>query len=230
MGGYFRLLGFFVGLFVFDFVVMRRFISFMLDEKITSHWRWLVYLLLFLLFINPILRVAFHQDPRPSPVNASFISQLIPEQIEPERIMKALDSLEDRDKVWSFERDDMPRQANWMLSYRFFYGYAFNTVSIRINFYWSEQQLIDRLPRRRSQHARRESTVLTNENNTQAFLHASFMPRSHGFAVDHRFIWTELRLGNVYIDMSEQRDHRDLYPNASTDFIRLLYELLTAEE
>jgi len=198
-------------------------------QTLKSNWRWLIYFGLLVVFINPIVRVIFHDDARPSPVDASPIAKLNAELIEPERIIRALDSLQDHDKVWRFERHMRP-ERNWELTYWFSYGYRYNLVTIRVYFYHDEQQLVYMLPRRTYEHAKRGSIAVESDNNTQAFLHASFMERSHGRSMPRRLIRTELRLGSVYISMREERHYQDLYPNASSDFIRLLYELLTAEE
>jgi len=230
MDGYLRLLGIIIGVFLFDLIVMRRILAPRLKEFTIYKWRILVYVILFVVFIGPLTRVLFHANPSPSPVDASLIAQLTSEQIEAWRFATVLDSLQDNENIRRFERNDFPNQVNWELSYRFTYVCEYGAVVIRIQFYRYEQRLIDRLPFYSRQYALRGSTVISNENNTQAFLHASFMPRSHGFTVDHRSIWTELRFNNVHITLAEQRSHRDLYPNASSDFIRLLYELLTAEE
>jgi len=229
MDGFVRLIGFLFVWFLLDIFLVKKYLS-RWNPAFKSKWRILVYVVLFLVFINPIFRIAFHVDQRPSPVDASLLAQLSPEQIEPERIAIALDSLQEHSKILSFERNDTPTNIDWEITYRFAFGYRPNTVVVRVYFFWSEQRLVNILPRWIHERARRRSVVVANENNTQAFLHASFMPRSHGFSVDHRIIRTELRLGSVHVDLNEQRDHRALYPNASSDFIRLLYELLTAEE
>jgi len=229
MDGYLGLLGFIIGIFLFDYIVVKKYLS-RWNPAVKSKKRIIVYVIILTIFSNFIVRIIFHEAPRPSPVDASLLVQLAPEQICPMRLEMALDSLQDRDKIWRFEKNERPYGWESSLLYFFSYGYALNTVRIMVTFHRNEQRLIDILPHNRRERARRGSTVITNDNNTQAFLHAAFMFRHYGFSVDHRIIRTELRLGSVHIDLREQRDRRALYPNASSDFIRLLYELLTAEE
>jgi len=229
MDGFLRLLGFLFVWFLLDIFLVKKYLS-RWNPAFKSKWRILVYVVLFFVFINPIFRIAFHVDQRPSPVDASLLAQLSPEQITPEHIISVVDSLHDMDKIWAFDRSERPSDWERELLYFFSYGYFLNTTSIRIQVYRCEQRLMNVLPRWRRESARRRSVVITNDNDTQAFLHASFMPRSHGFSVEHRVIRTELRIGSIHIDMREERNRHNLYPNASSDFIRLLYELLTAEE
>jgi len=172
----------------------------------------------------------FTYDPRPSPVDASFLEKLTQEQMSEERLIMIFDLFQYFNNTRWFEIEELPRQRNLSRLYRFDFLYDSMSVSIRLGFYWYEQVLIDYLPSMTRHHDRRFSTVITNDNNTQAFLHASFNPRSHGAPASWRSIWTELRLGNVHITMYESRDRNNVYPNASTAFIQLLYELLTANE
>jgi len=172
----------------------------------------------------------FTRDVRPSPVDASLIEHLPQELINQERITNVIDSLRDHDNILRFEIDILPRQRDLALAYRFTYRHEYRNVSVHVEFFRDEQRLIERLPRWSDRFARRGSLVLDNENNTQVFLYASYMQRSYIFLpIPNRAIQTELRLGNVRIFLNEQRDWRELYPNASSDFIRMLYDLLVAD-
>jgi len=171
----------------------------------------------------------FTYDPRPSPVDASLLELLTPVQIKEERLIMIFNMFHEHPGVYRFEKDELPRQSNLSLLYSFFFSYDAMDVSVVVGFYWNEEHLMNTLPRWRRQYERRHSTVITNDNNTQAFLHASINQRSHGAPLSWRSIRTELRLGNVHITLSEDRDRNNVYPNASTAFIQLLYELLTAE-
>jgi len=200
-----------------------------------SKLRLIVYILLlfpYILFLMPLIPHLFaSENERPSPVDASLITLLTPAQVEEERIITTLDSLQDHNLILNFEVDLSPQQSNWSRSYRFSYRYDFRTVRVSVNMFWNEGHLISILPRFINQYERQNSMLINNENNnTQAFLHASHVPISRGVPMSYRMIRTELRLGNTHIMMSEERDRNNYYPNASTAFIQLLYELLTAEE
>jgi len=170
----------------------------------------------------------FTYDPRPSPVDASLLERLTLEQIEEIRLIEIMDLLQYSEYIMSFECSLDPH-SDWSRSYRFSFSHESMRVRVRAYFYWSEQRLIDYLPRLRRQFTQQHSLVVENDNNTQVFLHASINQRSHGAPLSWRSIRTELRLGNVHITLSEDRDRNSVYPNASTAFIQLLYELLTAE-
>ena len=216
-----------IGLLAFDLLVVKLFLV-RLWPKLKSRWRLLVYAVIIMVYIIPNYRAMFTYDPRPSPVDASLLEQLTLEQMDEEHLIAVFDSLHDRDDIMQFEHNANPH-IEGPKSYRFSFTHERMWVSIRVYFYWSEQRLIDYLPRWTRQHERNYSVVVTNENNTQAFLHASINQRSHGAPLSWRSIRTELRLGNVHITLSEDRDRNNVYPNASTAFIQLLYELLTEE-
>jgi len=172
----------------------------------------------------------FTYNPRQSPVDASLLERLTPAQIDEEHLIAVFDAFKYGDNFQQFEMEELPRQIRWSRAYRFTFVYNTMGVSINIYFYKDEEHLDNILPRWRRQHERRHSVVITNNNMTQIFLHASINQRSHGAPLSFRSIGTEIRLGsNVHITLSEFRNRNDVYPNASTAFIQLLYELLTAE-
>ena len=217
-----------IGLLAFDLLVIK-FLMVRLWPKFKSRWRLLVYAVIIMVYIIPNYRAMFTYDPRPSPVDASLLELLTPVQIKEERLIMIFNMFHEHPGVYRFEKDELPRQSNLSLLYSFFFSYDAMDVSVVVGFYWNEEHLMNTLPRWRRQYERRHSTVITNDNNTQAFLHASINQRSHGAPLSWRSIRTELRLGNVHITLSEDRDRNNVYPNASTAFIQLLYELLTAE-
>jgi len=183
-----------------------------------------------MIYIIPNFRVMFTRNIRPSPVDASFIALIEPEQLNEEHMVMVIDSLQELDNVSRFEKQVRSHYVSQRLIYRFSYISDSGIVSVQIAFYWCEQRLIDILPRWTYLQTRRHSAIITNYNSTQAFLHATFSPMSHLLPAPWRSLRTELRLGNVHITLSENRDRNDYYPNASTAFIQLLYELLTAEQ
>lgn len=196
--------------------------------------RWILYapfLLIYFIFLMSMI-FAPGENERPSPVDASLVAQMTQEQIDSHHLEQALDSLRNNDYIARFSRSLRPGDRELSLRYTFTFICSTSSggVSIRIHFHRDEQRLIDRLPRWPNCHERRNSEVIINENNTQVFLHASFVPVSHGMSVSYRLIRTELRLGNVHITLSEHGNRDDSYPNASTEFIRFLYELLTTYE
>jgi len=217
-----------IGLLAFDLLVAKLFLL-RLWPKFKSRWRLLVYAVIIMAYIIPNYRAMFTYDPRPSPVDASLLEQLSLEQIDEWRLIAVFDSFKYCDNLRWFEMEEIPRQIRWSRAYRFTFIYNAMGVDVDINFYKDEEHLNNILPRLRHQYERRHSEVIVNDNNTQIFLHASINQRSHGAPLSFRSIRTELRLGNVHITLSEDRARDDYYPNASTAFIHLLYELLTAE-
>ena len=215
-----------------------------------TKWRFVVYCIaIIIIYATNFQRI--HFGARPSPVDVSPIARLTAEQIG--RLGAALDSLLDsyqaHEYIWSFRRNEghgIPHDT-WEASYFMIFGYPQRfehtvpivRVMISIRFFRYEQYLIDTMPRSRSAytlpganaHILSGSTVIVNDNNTQAFMAASYVPRSHGFSINTRHIRTEIRLGNVFIDMVELRGSRyEIRCNLSSEFIQFLYELLTAEE
>jgi len=232
---YFIALLIMIGLiYLIDLLIVKMIIGRRWPNVAGSKLRLVVYILFMapyiLLFIPFVPHLFASEDERPSPVDASLITQLTPAQVEAEHIIKALESLSAHGYIRHFERNTSPLQRDWFRSYRISYVYDYMWVYISINFFWDEQRLIEYIPRWRHQHERINSEVIINENNTQVFLHASHVPISNGRPVTFRMIRTELRLGNVHIELSEDRSRDFYYPNASTAFIQLLYELLTAEQ
>jgi len=219
-----------IGLFPMDYLVYKNWMLYRwpTTEKYRKK-RFKLYLVILLAYLVPNYRVMFTYDPRPSPVDASLLSELSLERINEKHLISAIELMRDNYYIRHFESNLTPQQRNWSQSYRFYSIHGPRGVDVRINFYWSEQGLADYLLRRASQRIQRHSSIIKNDNNTQAFLHASFNPRSHGFPASWRSINTDLRLGNVHISLFEVRDIGDYYPNASTAFIQLLYEFLTAE-
>ena len=221
-----------IGLVSMDFLVYKNWMLYKwpTTEKYRNK-RFILYLVILLAYLVPNYRVMFTYDPRPSPVNASPLGQIPLEQINEERLIAMMNLLQDSDYIRRFESNLAPRQRRFSRFYRFSYASDSRGVAVEINFYWNEHDLAAYLLRQANRRIQRHSSIITNNNNnTQAFLHASFNPRSHGFPTDIRYVITDLRLGNVHISLYEVRGIRDYYPNASTAFIQFLYELLTAEE
>jgi len=219
-----------IGLVSMDFLVYKNWMLYKwpTTEKYRNK-RFILYLVILLVYLVPNYRVMFTYDPRPSPVDASPLGEIPLEQINEERLIMLFDSLYYNENIRSFETDEMPRQGSLSRLYRFNFAHDSMGARVVVGFYGREEHLINSLPRMRRQFTQRHSLMVTNGNNTQAILHASINPRSHGFPAEWRSIRTELRLGNVHITLSESRDRNNVYPNASTAFIQFLYELLTAE-
>jgi len=216
-------------LLVFDFLIVNVFLV-RLWPKVQSKWRLIVYVIIIMIYIIPNFRVMFTRNTRSSPVDASFIALIEPEQLNEEHMVMTIDSLQELDNVSRFEKQVRSHYVSERLIYSLTYRHESGSVSIRVHVYWSEQRLIDVLPSWEHLQTRRHSAIITNDNNTQAFLHATFSPMSHLLPAPWRSLRTELRLGNVHITLSEDRARDDYYPNASTAFIQMLYELLTAEQ
>jgi len=232
---YFIALLIMIGLiYLIDLLIVKMIIGRRWPSVAGSKLRLVVYILFMapyiLLFIPFVPHLFASEDERPSTVDASLIAQLTQAQMNDEHMIKTLESLRERDYIGHFESDLSPQQRNWSRSYRFFYIHDSRGASIIINLYWDEEQLVNALPRFVSQYERQFSKIIINDNNTKVFLHASHVPISHGRPVSFRMIRTELRLGNIHIMISEERERNDCYPNASTAFIQLLYEILTSEQ
>jgi len=217
------------GVIALDFIVFKKILPKKRPQARKPIWRWGIYLIVLIVFFHNWGHLLFSEQIRPSPVDASPTALLTQEQIELEHIRAVLDSFHENEKIGGFERNIVPFHSRWSRVYRFTYANESRGVHVRIRFYRSEQHLIDHLPLRTTRALRRGSVVINNENNTQAFLHATFIPRSHGAPVSFRVISTEVRLGSVHIDMTEYRDSRNAFPDVTSDFIRFLFERLTVD-
>jgi len=218
------------GVIALDYIIFKKILPKKRPQARRPPWRWNVYIIVLVIFFYNWGHLLFSEQIRPSPVDASPIALLTQEQMEIGHIRAVLDSFQENENIGGFETDPFPRQRNWSRTYRFSFVHESRGVSVRIQFYRDEQHLTDHLPFRTTRASRRGSVVINNENNTQAFLHATFIPRSHGAPVSYRVISTELRIGSVHIDMTEHRDSRNAFPDAASYFIRFLYEQLTADQ
>ena len=108
-------------------------------------------------------------------------------------------------------------------------SYSTHYVYIRIDVLLTEQYSINEM-RSRANFANPRTQLIINENGTQSLLDPSFMYRVYLFPVHNRGIRSDIHIDNTIIRLTEQRDRRELDQNVSSEFIRLLYELLTAEE
>jgi len=175
-------------------------------------------------------RILLTYDHRSSPVDASPIARLIPEQVG--HLEYVLDSLYDRDDIFNFEKREQSRGILQMSAYSFrFRSQRGHIVRISVSFHESNSHAIDSLHfwAAAGQGRGRGYTLIINDNSTQALLWDSIMPRSHGLPVAHRFINSEIIIGNAYFNFHEQREQHQLHQNATSEFIQLLYDLLTAE-
>ena len=222
-------IGIILGVIVLDFVMYKKILPWKRPQTPKPKWRWGIYFIVLCVFFYNWGHLLLHEQVRPSPVDASPIALLTQEQMELEHIIAVLDSFQENEKIGNFERNIMPFHSSWSRTYRFTFIHESRGAHIRVNFYRDEQRLIDRLPSRRTNASRRGSVVITNENNTQAFLHATFIPRSHGAPVSYRVISTEVRVGSIHFYLIERRDSSNAFPDVASYFIRYLYEQLTAD-
>jgi hypothetical protein len=76
-------------------------------------------------------------------------------------------------------------------------------------------------------------TLIKNDNNTEVLLRDSKMIRSADalyFPNSQRHISSGIRLSNVRISLSESQEYYNLDKNISSEFIKLLCEMLASEE
>ena len=185
-----------------------------------GEWRTVVCVIVFILYVSINFQTLFF-DSRPSPVDVSPLARLTPAQIE--QLNTVIYSLQYHEDVTIFNTSD---NARWEATYGILFDSDSVRTSVRIRRYWHEQTAIDSI---HFQWNSTHSRLITNDNNTQALLQRTRMSRTYILPQYHRHIVADIRIGDTVINFSERIDRRKLRQNATSDFIHLLYELLTAE-
>ena len=199
--------------------------------KMRLKWRLLLYVVLVMISTAIHYRVLFTNDYHKSLVDASNIANLNSEQIN--RLEDVLEGIEEYDFIKKCDIKELPdhpylsktcdiiwyeNKPNGALSVRY------DGLDINIAFYIDEQDAIKAF----KLYIEGRYTLVSNENNTEAILFDSEMDRAgHAVPIPNRRLLSKLRLGNAIITLSENPLQNQLHMNTSSDFIRLLCDLLT---
>jgi len=181
---------------------------------------------IFLMLVSTMIyaRILFTNDYRRSPVDISPLIQLTDNQIS--YLEDALEMFREFDfmtRVENSERDDHSFLSKYAhLSW--FNDYSALIVSVH---YYRDEQEAKRVFRTRAGRNTNRRRGYTLDNGIEGLLFDSRMPRGGlGFPMAHRVLRSELRLGNVIINLTETLDSHHLRQHVSSDFIQLLSELL----
>jgi len=197
-------------------------------------WRLLIYFILILISIAMNYKILFTNDYRKSLVDASPIAELSSEQVN--RLEGVLEKFKDYDFIIQCDIEEMENhpflsKTCYMIWHR---NKPFGGLLINIHFYNYEQDAIEERQLRLQENRfaptnvlERRYTRIINDNNTEIILFDSKMDRAgHLVPVSNRNLRSEIRLGNAVISLSESPEQHQLNKNISSDFIKLLCELL----
>ena len=166
----------------------------------------------------------FTNDYRKSLVDDSPIANLSNEQVN--HLEDAIDAFDDYDFVSRFEvKSFEDRQDIYKMCSMYWHkSEPFGGLNISIYFYKDEQAAVKSFQR----YVEGKYTLITNGNDAEAILFDSEMDRAgHGVPVSNRYLLSKLRFGNAIITLSESPEQHQLHMNISSDFIKLLCEMLS---
>jgi len=201
-----------------------------------SPWKLLCCILLSVVLMTITYKILFTSDYRESQVDTSPLAELTSEQID--RLEDAIVRFKEFDFITRFDYSEVERTGiiqskKYDLIWR--RQEPHSLLRISITFYYDEQRAIDYFQfgiEIKNEH-RRPYTLIENDNNTEALLAHSMMERNSDtlfFPDSSRYISSGLRLGNAYISLNEQQEYNNLDKNISSEFIKLLCEMLQEEE
>ena len=190
------------------------------------NFKWRVAVYIVLLIISTIMnhRILFTKDYNKSLVDATPIADLSREQIESlENKLVLFNDYSFITKCEINERDDhtdLYKTCNivWIG------GKEFGSLDIIIWFYRDEKKADDSV--RFWTEGRR--TYIKNPNHSEVYLLDSYMSRSHGVPVAYRELKSLIRFDNVIIRMHESPKQHLLDKNLTSDFIKLLCDILVS--
>jgi hypothetical protein len=202
-----------------------------------SFWKMLCCILLsvFLFFLTIIAFAVFSSDSfRESKVDISPIAGLTSEQIL--RMEDVIERFEEFDFITKFNALGVRNDTN---SYHIkWQGEDQKLLNISVSIYKNEieaMELIQHVVRLMNESVRQQPyiRIRNSSNNTEALLAHSYMYRTFDtlyFPQTERTIRSYLRLGNTCIDLWETQDYYNLHKSISSEFIKLLCEMLQEEE
>jgi hypothetical protein len=200
-----------------------------------SIWRLLCCILLsvILFVITFAAFVLFSNNSyRKSIVDASPIAELSSDQID--RLEDVIERFKEYDFITRFdieEEEYTGPHLSKIYSFVWRREKPHSLLGISVNIYRDEQRAIDDIQfwARLSDEEKQPYTLIENDNNTEALLYDSRMIRSADalyFPNSQRHINSGIRLGNAHISMSETQEYYNLDKDVSSEFIKLLCEML----
>ena len=204
-----------------------------------SIWRLLCCILLsIVLFVATFATFVLlsNNSYRKSKVDASPIAELSSEQIG--HLEDVLERFKGYEFITRFEiEEEKYTDPHLIKIYNLIWSRKepWSLLDISVRFYKEEQDAINDLQFwvNLSKDEKLPYTFIENKNNTEALLHDSKMIRTSDtlyFPNSQRIINSAIRLCNVRISLSESQEYYNLDKNISTEFIKLLCELLQEGE
>jgi hypothetical protein len=204
-----------------------------------SMWRLLCCILLsfVLLIITFAAFVILSNDTyRKSKVDASPIAELSSEQID--RLEEVIERFKEYDFITRFDIEEEKYTGPHLSKIYKLVWYReepHSSLDISVRFYKDEQKAIDDMQFgiRISEDEKLFYALIENDNNTEALLRDSKMIRTSDtlyFPNSKRFISSAIRLGNARVSLTERQEYYNLDKNISSEFIKLLCEMLASEE
>ena len=188
--------------------------------------------LIIVLAVN-IYSAVINATQPPSLVDVSPLALLSQEQVE--RADDVFARLEDSELIPSFRVLETPLNRRldrtYYLRWRRVADASKYSASLHITawVHSEDQTSADSIGSHR-QFSSGRSTVIRNDNGTEAVLQRPYMPTTAmNMPTEHRLVFSRVRVGNLDISMSERRHRDDTRELLSSQFITLLVETLQEE-
>jgi len=193
-----------------------------------SIWRLLCCILLSIALMTITFKILFTSDYQKSQVEISPIAALSYEQIN--QIENVMERFREYSFITRYDITEASQGHFLSKSYSLYWNRKepASFLDISIFFYKDEKVAIDNL----QLYKEGRYTLITNNNNTEALLFDSKMQRNSDsmyISNSQRYIRSKIRLGNAIINLSEFQEYYNLDKNISSEFIKLLCELLKEE-
>jgi len=206
-------------------------LSIVLRRRIRTRFRLTAvrYVLLTLGVIVLIILLFANDQRRPSRVDVSPLAELSAEQVG--RIEDVIMQLEGTVAVRGFSVSEHPTRRFYSFGW-FVPDWHREALQISVSVYTDEQRAIEVTQNLRNASRGRLYTYIDNDNNTEAMLAHSSMPRHHGLAIptSNRRLQSTIRIGNTRIRLNETLPWYHLRDSNSSRFIALLAEMLQNED
>ena len=201
-----------------------------------SIWKLIGCIIFCIVLMTMTFRILFTSDYRKSEVNVSPIAELSSEQID--RLEDAIERFRQYDFITRFNIEEEKYTGSHLIKIFNLVWYReepHSLLNISVSFYKEEQRAIDDFNFWISFSSRdkKKFTLITNDNNTEALLNDSKMIRTSDTLYipdSKRYISSGIRLGSAYISLTERQENNNLDMNISTEFIKLLCDMLKDEE
>ena len=194
----------------------------------TAIWTMMTIVLMIGLLLIAIMLI--NQRRFPSHVDTSPLAQLTAEQVA--RIEDVWIQFEAHESVLHFRAESLSNNRELDRRYSIVWqDEDFISMRISVSVFHDEKTPINSMQNIMSlmdNNSRREYTYVAYDNNTEAVLEHIFTDTSY-ISSSRRAIWTDIRIGNVRIQLRERRHANNLENDFSSQFIALLVEMLQEE-